>query len=206
MRWRSFFFSRVVTKNRRRESFSWRAGTTLSPNSYYLLHNNKNRCEGTYTCTREETRERSISRMQRKKSRHRERSHTDLRNVYCSHATALWLSQRTKCLGAAAWAIDSNCGRRFIALVFYPGLLFSRKIRRSRVFSSRPRSREKARQKTTKAKILERDCKSLTIFAGIFCAHFERSADTRAVWLRERPFWSLPRLLPLHSKPLHQES
>jgi hypothetical protein len=37
----------------------------------------------------------------------------------------LCASERTKCLGAAAWAIDSNCGRRFIALVFYPGLLFS---------------------------------------------------------------------------------
>jgi hypothetical protein len=36
-------------------------------------YNNKNRCEGTYTCTREETRERSISRAHatQKKSRHR---------------------------------------------------------------------------------------------------------------------------------------
>lgn len=46
-----------------------------------------------------------------------------------------------KCLGcAAAWAIDSNCGRRFIALVFYPGLLFSRDQEKQSVFLSRLRS------------------------------------------------------------------
>jgi len=36
-------------------------GAAFSPNSYYLLHNNKNRCEGTYTREAVETREASLA-------------------------------------------------------------------------------------------------------------------------------------------------
>jgi hypothetical protein len=142
-RWRSFF---AWSQRAERDSFSWQSGAPApqhsprrSPNSYYLLHNNKNRCEGTYTCTREETRERSISRAcNAKKSRHRRAQphrFTECLLQPCNSIAA------TSSARASEQSVSALLLGRLIAIAgadllrsyFIPDY-FSRKIRRSRVF------------------------------------------------------------------------